>query len=257
MRITLWILLVSLCCLTLTPQRVSAQVVPDAARRHMDRSQAALEMAKSPADLEDAVRELQKAVELAPDWADPYYSLGILQNRLERFDDALKNLARYLQLAPNARNAQEVKQLINKIEYRKEKTEKDRKDPNSLVGTWWVNGETNEGPGLFYRIEIRNINGKVMGGLREFSVTEEQRLNCGPQFGNIEWDGTSLVIPGTYYFYCDKSVQLNCCPAPARLSLTMVAKDTLKGTLRIAPYKHRDGTRNPEWTEEFAWKRVK
>lgn len=257
MGLTRLILVVSLCCLTVAPQLVGAQVVSDAARRHMDRGQAALEMAKSTADLDDAVRELQKAVELAPDWADPYYSLGMLQNRLERFDDALKNLARYLQLAPNAGGAQEVKQLINKIEYRKEKTEKDRKDPNSLIGTWWVNGETNEGPGLFYRIEIRNINGKVVGGLREFSVVEEQRLHCGPWFGKMEWDGTSLVIPDTLYFYCDKSVQLNCCPTAARLSLTMAAKDTLKGTLRIAPYKDRDGILTPEMIKKFVWKRVK
>lgn len=48
---------------------VNAQAVPEEARRHLDRSQAAVEMATSPADLEDAVRELQKAIELAPDWA--------------------------------------------------------------------------------------------------------------------------------------------------------------------------------------------
>lgn len=236
---------------------VNAQTVSEEARRHIDRGQAALEMAKTPADLEDAVREFQKAAELAPDWPDPYYNLGMVQNKIERFDDALKNLTRYLQLAPNARDAQEVKQLINKIEYKKEKTEKERMDPNSLIGIWWVNGEIKEGHGLLYRFEIRNNNGIVEGGLRMYAFTEERGLGRRPRFVPIQWDGRLLVIPHTQYFYCDKSVQLNCCPTDASLSLTMIAKDTLKGTLQIAYYKDRGGIISPETVIENVWKRVK
>lgn len=102
----------------------SARAVSDEARRHMDRGQAAIEMAKTPADLDDAVKEFQKAIELAPSWPDPYYNLGMVQNKMERYDDALKNLKSYLQLAPNAKDVQEVKQLINKIEYKKDKESK-------------------------------------------------------------------------------------------------------------------------------------
>ncbi|MDD2337173.1 MAG: hypothetical protein PHD01_11410 [Geobacteraceae bacterium] len=103
---------------------VNARAVSDEARRHMDRGQAAIEMANTPADLDDAVTEFQKAIELAPVWPDPYYNLGMVQNKMERYDDALKNLKSYLQLAPNAKDAQEVKQLINKIEYKKDKESK-------------------------------------------------------------------------------------------------------------------------------------
>ncbi|MBA4419295.1 MAG: hypothetical protein C0392_15535 [Syntrophus sp. (in: bacteria)] len=100
---------------------VNAQTVSEEARRHLDRGQMAIEMAKTDGDLSDAIKEFQKAAELAPSWPEPCYSLGMAQNKMERFDDALKNLTRYLQLAPNARNAKEVKQLINKIEYKKER----------------------------------------------------------------------------------------------------------------------------------------
>lgn len=113
---------------------VNARVVSDEARRHMDRGQAAIEMANTPADLDDAVKEFQKAIELDPRWPDPYYNLGMVQNKMERYDDALKNLKSYLQLAPNAKDAQEAKQIINKIEYKKDK-EREVKKAFELLGS--------------------------------------------------------------------------------------------------------------------------
>jgi len=223
----------------------------------MDRAQAAIEMAKTPGDLEDAIREFQQAATLAPNWPDPYYQMGMLQDKLERYDDALKNLRRNLQLDPQAANAPQVIQHINKIEYKKEKAEKARLDPRNLVGVWWVNGETKEGSGLFSRFEIRNNNGVVEGALRAYSYTEQRGLSCWPKFVPIQWDGQKLLVPHTRYFYCDTSVQKDCCGTDASLSLAMIAKDTLKGTLRIASFKDRDGIVSPETVQEFVWKRVK
>jgi len=236
---------------------VPAGAVSDEARRHLDRGQAAIEMAQRPADLEDAIREFQQAAALAPTWPDPYYQMGMLQDKLERYADALNNLRRYLQLDPQGTNAPQVTQHINKIEYKKEKAEKERLDPKNLAGVWWVDGDTKEGPGLFYRFEIRDKNGVVDGALRAFSVVEEQGIDCRPWFVHIKWDGTSLVIPHTRYFYCDTSVQNDCCGTDASLSLTMIAKDTLKGTLMIASYKDRDGYVTPAVAREYIWKRVR
>jgi len=106
---------------------VNVQAVPDEARRHFDRGQAAIEMAYTPEDLHDALMEFQKAIDLAPDWPDPYYRLGMVQNKMDQYDDALKNLKIYLQLAPNATEAQEVHQLVNKIEYKRDKESKVKK----------------------------------------------------------------------------------------------------------------------------------
>jgi tetratricopeptide (TPR) repeat protein len=108
-------------CFAVMPRMISAQTVSEEARRHMDRGQAAIEMATTPEDLNDATKEFQKAIDLAPAWPDPYYNIGMTQNKMERFDDALKNLRSYLQLAPNAGNAQEVQQIVNKIEYKKDR----------------------------------------------------------------------------------------------------------------------------------------
>ncbi|MRR06710.1 MAG: hypothetical protein EG828_07170 [Deltaproteobacteria bacterium] len=226
------------------------------AQRHMDRGQAAIEMAKTPEDLEDAITEFQQAKALAPDWPDPYYHLGLIQDKLERYDDALLSLMRYLQLAPRSPDAPQVQQLVNRIEYKKEKAEKERRDPKNLVGVWWVNGEIKEGPGLFYRFEIRNNDGIVEGALRAFAVSEQRGLSGWPSFVPVQWDGELLVIPHTRYYYCDKSVQKDCCATDATLSLTMIAKNALKGTLRIAHFKDRDGIVSPESVMEFVWKRV-
>ena len=228
---------------------VSASAASEEAQRHFDRGQAAVEIANKPADLEDAVKEFQKAIDLAPNWPDPHYQLGMVQNKMERFDDAIKNLTRYLELAPQAKDAPQIKQLINKIEYRKEKAERERMDPNNLVGIWAPDEEA----GL--QFEIRNNNGIVEGGLRmdDVYLTFPPR----PWFVPIKWDGTLLVIPHLRYFYCDKTVQMNDCPATAGLSLSMIGKDTLKGTLQIASFKHHDGIVSPKRVIERVWKRVK
>jgi hypothetical protein len=230
------------------------QDVSEEARRHFDRGVAALEMAQSPADCEAAINEFEQAVKLAPDWPDVFYNLGIAQEKAEKYGDAVRSYQQYLRLAPNSSDAEEVKSLINKLEYRREKAEKERMDPNGLVGIW---APDEENGGAFYRFEIRNNNGVVEGGLRMYAFTEELGLGRRPWFVPIQWDGMLLVISHTRYFYCDKSVQMDCCPADASLSLTMIAKDTLKGTLRILWYKDHGGDVFPENVEERVWKRVK
>lgn len=111
----------AVCVLLFMQSAIYAGSVSDEARRYLDRGQMAVEMAEKNGDLSGAIKEFRKAIELAPNWPEPYYSLGMAQNKMEQFDDALKNLKNYLQLAPNASNAKEVKQLINKIEYKQER----------------------------------------------------------------------------------------------------------------------------------------
>ena len=101
------------------------QDISDEARKYMDRGLAAAETAKTEADFEAAITEFDKAARLAPTWADVYYNLGLIQEELGRDDDALRNLRKYCELSPNAADIQEVKQRINKLEYKKEKEARD------------------------------------------------------------------------------------------------------------------------------------
>jgi hypothetical protein len=98
----------------------NARAVSEEARRHMARGQAAIEMAKSPAELEDAINEFQEAARLAPGWPDPYYNMGIAQEKSGKLREAVASFKRYLQLAPNAPNAAKMREQIYKLEYKAE-----------------------------------------------------------------------------------------------------------------------------------------
>lgn len=94
------------------------QTVSEEARRHFDYGMAAIEMAKSPADYEAAIKEFEQATKLAPDWPDAFYNLGLAQEGVEKFADAARSYRQYLRLAPDADDAEEIKSLINKLEYK-------------------------------------------------------------------------------------------------------------------------------------------
>lgn len=96
------------------------QAVSDEAKRHLDRGMAAMEMAKSPADQELAIKEFEQAVKLAPEWPEAYRQLALAQEKAEKYGDAAASLKQYLRLAPDASDAEAVKSLINKLEYKAE-----------------------------------------------------------------------------------------------------------------------------------------
>ena len=102
---------------------VFGQAVSDEAKRHFDRGMTAVEMAKSPGDYAPAIREFEQAVSLAPNWPNAYYSLGKAQEKAEKYSDAITNLKQYLRLAPNASDADTIKTLVNKLEYKQEREE--------------------------------------------------------------------------------------------------------------------------------------
>lgn len=108
--------------------------IPDEAHRYMNRGYAAVEMAQSDADLSGAIKEFEKAAKLAPDWPDPYYNLGMVQNKLGRLDDAITNLTRYLKLAPQAQDTAAVRRLVDKLSYKKDK-ENEVKKAFELIGS--------------------------------------------------------------------------------------------------------------------------
>jgi tetratricopeptide (TPR) repeat protein len=99
-----------------------AGTVSEEARRFMVQGVAAVEMAKSPADYEDAISKFEKAKSLAPDWPYVYYNLGLVQEKAGKYGDAVTTLKQYLRLTPNAKDAAMVRNLITKLEYKAENT---------------------------------------------------------------------------------------------------------------------------------------
>ncbi|MBA4389869.1 MAG: hypothetical protein C0399_02905 [Syntrophus sp. (in: bacteria)] len=157
-----------------------AATVPKEAQRHFDRGLAAVEVAKTPEDYAQAIEEFRKAQALAPDWPDVYYNLGLVQEKAGKYGDAVVNLKKYLQLAPNLNEAAEVKSLINKLEFKAEQ-EITKKVALDIYGSlsdstkWrfvgepsayknWVKGFRRDGDRILMTYDYRNDLGRWTTG---------------------------------------------------------------------------------------------
>jgi tetratricopeptide (TPR) repeat protein len=105
---------------------------PEDARRHMLRGMAAIEMAKSRDDLASAEDEFRMATEISPHMAIAWFNLGKIQTQLGEYAKAMDSYRQYLALAPEAKDAQHVRDEIVKLEFRQEMVAK----AQARVGTW-------------------------------------------------------------------------------------------------------------------------
>jgi tetratricopeptide (TPR) repeat protein len=119
--------------------RPKATGSPEDARRYMLRGTAAIEMAKSDADLTLAADEFRKATEIAPQMAVAWFNLGAVQVRLGRYDEAIESYRQYLAQAPDADDAAKVRDELVKLEFRAEQQGR----VQSREGIWVV--ESSEG----------------------------------------------------------------------------------------------------------------
>lgn len=125
-------------------QKPRATGTPEDARRHMLRGMAAIEIAKSNDDLALAEDEFRMATEIAPQMAIAWFNLGKAQTQLGRNDEAMASFRQYLTLAPDAKDAQSVRDEIVKLEFRRELAAK----AQARVGLWV--GQD----GSFYRLTL-------------------------------------------------------------------------------------------------------
>ena len=95
----------------------------DDAQRFLLRGQEAVAIAKTSADFQAAVKEISEAVRIAPDFADAWYNLGLVQEKAGDLPSAMKSMRRYLELAPNAPDAQSVRDTLVRWEYRAERAQ--------------------------------------------------------------------------------------------------------------------------------------
>lgn len=66
--------------------------------------------------LERAGASFDQAVEAAPTWADAYYNRAVVSARMEHYEEAMRDLHRYLELRPDAPDALAVSQRIGQLE---------------------------------------------------------------------------------------------------------------------------------------------
>lgn len=136
--------------------------VSDEARRYFDRGMAAVEMAQSPSDYQFAIDEFDKAIAIAPQWGDVYYNLGMVQEKAQRYPEAVESFRKYLKFSPNAADSGTVKSMINKIEFRQEFQAKQQK----LSGVWVESDGTPfqismDGNTIELKTNRRNLSGDI------------------------------------------------------------------------------------------------
>ncbi len=101
-----------------------APAVPEEARRFMAQGQAAVQLAKSPADFAEAEKLFEKATTLAPWWPDAYFNLAVVKEKTGKAEEAISCLNLYLAASPNAQDIDTVKTKIYELEYvKKRKTD--------------------------------------------------------------------------------------------------------------------------------------
>ena len=186
MKIIAQVLISALLVICLTT-RIAAQSVSVEAKRYFDRGVIAVELAKSPADYESAIKEFRQAATLAPDWPDVFYNLGLVQEKAENYGDAVTSLRQYLKLVPNAQDAAEVKSLITKTEFKNEKLLKEKEKFQSVIGTW---GLETENEAFFKSIKLDQNGDKI-----EFKVYTENGLETNEVF----FDGKNLKFKYRWY----------------------------------------------------------
>lgn len=91
------------------------QGVPSEARRHFEAGLAAVEAARSRADYRAAIDEFEQAARLAPEWPGAFRALGLVQRAAKKYAEAEKSFRRYLELAPNAADADKISGLIGEM----------------------------------------------------------------------------------------------------------------------------------------------
>ncbi len=66
--------------------------------------------------VDNAIQFFNLAVQIKPDWSEPYLKLGYAFLNKGDFERAKENLKKYLELSPNAPNVEEIRKLIESLE---------------------------------------------------------------------------------------------------------------------------------------------
>lgn len=173
---------------------------PEAAVAHEGRAEAAVQMAKNPADFLIAAKEFEKAIQIAPWVAAYHFNRGVVLEKAEKYAEAAKSLDLYLLAEPAAKDAREVKKKIAGLRFKQELTARPAPPPAapakpaqpatpSLVGTWnvhtWWGGLT-ERPTVTGRWGNK-VEGtaQVSGAGQRFHVTSRHNQNFVMVFDGI------------------------------------------------------------------------
>ncbi len=176
--------------------------LPEEAKQHMIRGEAAVEIAKDDAGLKEAWVEFAKALLIAPWYAKGYFNLALVSEKRGYYEDAVWNLKHYLLADPNAPDAEEVRAQITKLEYKQEKAvEAESKEAEQLakfdflLGKWKYSMEADNAIS-FGTLTMTMKNGKIEGYEMDQNVKYLLHVVSGPSERHLGSDQV-LVVRGT------------------------------------------------------------
>lgn len=221
----------------------AADPVPEEARRYFARGLAAVEMARSSADYAAAAGEMERARELAPQWPDVYYNLGLLYQKTGNYAAAIDRLRGYLQLAPESPDAARVQETVYKLEY--------LRDRNNLEGIWKTAEHESSitckpdaykmwrslmmgSHAVVDDLQLEFVNNREGSTVRALSSKHRYGawLPDGPPV-QIRREGDTVRIYGMTLNTCSDQVSNDHCPWQGKFDLTQTATDVLEGTVEV------------------------
>lgn len=230
-----------------------AQTSLDEARRHLNRGMAAVEMVKDPADYDLAIEEFQKAQALAPDWADVYYNLGLIQEKAGKFREAVVTLRKYLQLAPGSPEAAEVRTLADKAEFKAEQVLSDEDIVDifaSLADSsrWQVKGDTSQGAYTLQKLQSVRKDGSGL------LVPSHSVCSYGIKTQSVKPKGKFLEFHA-FDCICERSTQEDECLKVIRYNLEILSRRSVKMNVRVFFPEVRGYNTANEFTYSFGFVR--
>lgn len=220
-------------CIKAAQKLNPAPEVPAEAERHVARGQAGMEMGQSPAEFAEAAAEFERAIRLAPWWADAYHGSAMALDKAASYQQAIDAYQFYLLAAPGAADAKEVKSKIYKLEFAAEREQKQAIEKSmaqrqlaartqGLQGIW-----KEKGNGMVWQASIQNgmfvanksgsvqegswtysgqfvikaaLNGNQMAGTYTQPSSMEKVSTCGatgseqPLTGTIDDDAKTITL---------------------------------------------------------------
>ncbi len=99
---------------------IHAQTIPEEAKKLLSEGIEIIEKAKGFRNYLDAEEKFEKAVVLAPEWADVYYNLALVSEELGKEVKAIKSYQRYLELSKDPPDKAEVLANIERLKRAKD-----------------------------------------------------------------------------------------------------------------------------------------
>jgi len=94
---------------------VSSEEISNEAKQYFIKGKKLIETSASPSDFVQAEKEFEKAIELAPNWAEAYYNLALISVEIGKPVKAIKAYKRYLEITKNPADKSEVLSEISRL----------------------------------------------------------------------------------------------------------------------------------------------